>query len=302
MNPQFGLRALRVTTRSFTIRNNVNRLGMNQGSYLNHHPGLYSQIRTAGHAKWQNIASTKSKNDLQKGKMISRYVLMVRRAIVSNNRQADPKLNGKLAEVLAEASKMNVPKATLERAIARAVDVKIFSKNIEIQGPGGCAMIAQCETDNVPFLRRDIKKILKKFDSNIMPDESLIGMFQSRGFIRAATKTKDQRGVDADFAEEAAIVANAEEVSLETYPNTTDSDLSAAWLFTTDANNLGPCKGELEKLGLHILSHELNLVPYRDVDFGTETYDQVVELAELLQEHEQVVEVFHNVRRPEESA
>lgn len=262
---------------------------------------LYNQIRLAGHAKWQNIASTKRANDVNKGKVISRYVLMVRRAIVQNNMQADPKLNGRLADVLFEASKMNVPKATLERAIARAVNVKIIPINLEIQGPGGCAMIVRCETDNVPSLRRDIKKILRKFDSNLMPEDSFINMFKSKGFIRAAPRTVDGRDIDGDFAEEAAIVANAEEVNLETYEDAKDDELTKVWIFNTDANYLNSCKGELEKLGFKILGYDLDLVPYRAIEFGKETYEKMDSLLKTLMEHDQVIDVFHNVTPPRET-
>jgi transcriptional/translational regulatory protein YebC/TACO1 len=263
---------------------------------------LINQIRLAGHAKWQNIARTKLATDQAKAKMISRYVLLVRRAIVSNNMQADPKLNGKLADVLTEAGKMNVPKATLDRAIARAVNVKIISCNLEIQGPGGSAIVARCETDSTPNLRRDIKKILKKHESNLMPDDSIVTMFHSRGFIRCATKTKDGRDIDAEFAEEAAIMSNAEDFELEEYDAATDDSLAKVWVFRTDANTINHCRGDLEKLGFKVTSSDLELVPYRAIDFGEDCYTRIVDLTTALAEHEQVIDVFHNALPPKEES
>lgn len=257
----------------------------------------FNQVRHAGHAKWQNIKTTKEKNDLAKGKMISRYVMLIRRAIVSNGRKTDPKLNPKLAEVLSEAGRANVPKATMDRAIARAADVKYKTCNVEIQGPGGCSLIARCETDNVSILRRDIKKAIRKLEGNLTADDTIINMFQSRGFIRAADKTKDGREVTQDFAEEAAIVCNAQEVSEEP-PAEDTKDMQRVWLFETDAETLGPCKGELEKQGIVVLSSDLELVAYRDVDFGPEVYDKVVEIMKALREMEQVLDVYHNVAPP----
>jgi len=231
-----------------------------------------------------------------RGKLISRYVIMVRKAIVSNNRIADPRLNSKLAAVLAEAGKLNVPKATLERAIVRATNVKMITKSLDIKGPGGCAVIAQCETDNISNLRREVKKVIRHYDSYIMPDDTLISMFQSRGFIRAATKTRDGRDVSNDYAEEAAIMANAEEVTLERLPDATDEDLATAWIFKTDASLLAPCRGELEKFGLNILSYDLCLVPYRELTLDEEICEKLIELCEKLRELDQVVDVFHNVK------
>lgn len=255
-----------------------------------------NQIRFAGHAKWQNIKSTKEANDMAKCKLINRYVMMVKKSIVSQNFQADPKLNGKLADVLAEAQKFNIPKATLERAIVRAQNVTIKSINIDIQGPGGCSVIVRCETDNISFLRRDIRKLLKKHDAAMLGDDSkLVNMFKSQGYIRTEMETKDGRAINRDFAEEAAILANAEEVETESYEDATDEKLSKAWVFSTDADSLNPCKGELEKLGFKILSCDLELVPYRYIDFGTDVLDKTLELQRDLQSMDQVLDVFHNV-------
>lgn len=254
---------------------------------------LYNQTRSAGHAKWQNIKNTKQANDVSKGKLFSRYVLMVKKAIVMNKMQGDPKLNPKLADVLSEAYKLNVPKATLERAIVRATNLKIYPINLEVQGPAGCTLIVRCETENANNLRREVKKILKKYDSSLLPDETSINMFRSRGFIRAATSTVDGRNIDQDFAEEAAIVANAEEVYLEEY-DSTDESLSKAWVFNTNATTLNPCKGELEKQGFKILSTDLELVPYREVNFGEGVLEKVENLSKALSEMDQVLDIFHN--------
>lgn len=256
---------------------------------------VYMQSRGAGHAKWQNVKHTKQANDLAKGKLISSYVMSVRRAVISGGMQTDPKLNRKLGEILAEAGKFNVPKATLERAITRATNLRIISLTLELQGSEGYTIIAKCETDNVAFLRRDVKKLLRKHDINLAPDGTLINMFRSQGFIRADTKTKDGREIDENFAEDAAILSNAQELTKEPY-----GDSAESWVFSTDAETLNQCKSELEKQGFNILSSDLELVPYREVDFGPIIYEKVMEIMKVLREHEQVLDVYHNVAEPKE--
>lgn len=256
---------------------------------------LCNQVRYAGHAKWQNIKTQKLTNDVNKGRTISRYVLMVRKAIILNGRQTDPKLNTKLAQVLAEAQRMSVPKATLERAIVRAANIKLYNCNIEIQGPKLCSIIARCETDNASVLRRDVRKLLKKHDCNLMPDDSLINMFDTRGFVRAESILITGDEIDADKAEEAAIIANAEDVELEEYPEATEDGLRKVWLFKTDSANLDPCKGILEKHNYKVISSDLELVPYRLINFGPEVAEKLVEILHLLKDMEQVLDVFHNV-------
>lgn len=255
------------------------------------------QVRYAGHSKWQNIKSTKTANDQARAKLISRYVMMVKRAVISGGYQGDPKLNSKLATLLAEAQKLSLPKATLERAIERALNVKVVSCSMCIEGPGKSSIIARCETENVSNLRREVRKAIRDFDANLLPDESIMNMFQSKGVIRASTimTTSDRRPIDQDYAEEAAIMSNAEDVYLEDLGENEDSK---AWVFNTDAINLDPCKGSLEKLGFKIISSELELVPFRTVDFGEDVYEKVGDIAKALRSHEQVIDVFHNVAEP----
>lgn len=282
-----------------SITNQIHLLG---SCFNNVNNNASLQVRWAGHAKWQNIKNTKQAGDLAKCRLISRYVQLVKKVIVSNKMQTDPKLNPKLGAVLAEALKLNVPKATLERAIERAQNMKVLPLNLEIKGPEGCTLIARCETENIPFLRRDVRKILKKFEANLMPDGSLINMFKSQGYIRAATKTADGRDINQDYAEEAAIMGNAIEVELENDYIDSDGHPVDVWLFTTEAETLQPCKGELEKQGLQILSTDLELVPYRAIDFGEGTYEKAQQLELALKELEQVLDVFHNLSPPVEKA
>lgn len=255
-------------------------------------------VRLAGHSKWQNIAGTKSVNDQAKGKLCSRYVMMVRKAILANGRQTDPKLNSKLAAVLSEAAKLNVPKATLERAIERSKNIKMINMTAEIEGPKKSSVIVRCETENPSLCRRELKKVCKKFNANLLTDNTVINLFQSQGFIRCTRKTNDNREISDDFAEEAAIMGGAEEFYVESNPDSKDEQLKELLVFTTDAHTMNQCRGELEKFGLNVISADLELVPYRTVNFGEEVHEEIERLSSALRELEEVIEVYHNVDPP----
>lgn len=237
-------------------------------------------------------------NDAARCKLISRYVHLVRRAVIAGGYIGDPKLNGKLAAVLAEAQKLSLPKATLERSIERALNVKIVPANVFIQGPGGSAIVARCETENVSNLRREFKKACKKLEANVLPDDSMMSMFRSKGIIRTSTimNAADQREIDSDYAEESAIMSNAEEVYLEEIGE--GNEATKSWVFHTDAANLDPCRSSLEKLGFKVTSSELELEAYREVDFGEEAYEKIEQLIETLRSLDQVVDVYHNAAPP----
>lgn len=120
---------------------------------------LASQQRFAGHAKWQNIAHTKAANDKAKGQRTNRYCMLIRRACVSGT---DPKVNDKLRDIIALALKSQVPRATIDRQIERAKQVKLKEMVIEVMTPGGAFLLCEIETDNISRTRQDMKKILRK--------------------------------------------------------------------------------------------------------------------------------------------
>ncbi|RWS24714.1 putative transcriptional regulatory protein-like protein [Leptotrombidium deliense] len=99
--------------------------------------------------------------DAAKSKLHQRYSNMIRTAARIGG-SADPKVNMKLKAAIEEAKAMNVRKEVIDRALEKAQNAKIVPCILEIQGPGGCFFVANCETDNVSTLRHDIKKLLRK--------------------------------------------------------------------------------------------------------------------------------------------
>merc|ERR1712212_1000426 len=75
------------------------------------------QLRLAGHAKWQNIASTKKKKDGEKSSLYGRFALMISKAVREGG--PDPVSNLTLAKVLEQAKKNHVPKSTTDGTIAK---------------------------------------------------------------------------------------------------------------------------------------------------------------------------------------
>lgn len=120
---------------------------------------LASQQRFAGHAKWQNIAHTKAANDKAKGQRTNRYCMMIRRACAHGT---DPKVNDKLRDVIAQALKCQIARATIDRQIERAKNVKIREVIVEVATPGGAFLLCEVETDNISRTRADLKKIMRK--------------------------------------------------------------------------------------------------------------------------------------------
>lgn len=248
----------------------------------------HAQYRQAGHAKWQNIRHTKLAQDGLKAKLNGRIVFAIKKAIVSNNRQTDPKLNRELAAVLVEAARNNVCKATVERAIERTKNMKFYTVTIEIEGPAKSSILLKAETDNAGFLRRDVRKVLKKFEAFLLPDDSIINMFRNQGCVRTELTKKDGKAIDMDEAEEAAIEVNAEEVYIE------DNGEEKTYVFITNPDIVNQSSGQLQKLGFKVKYSESDLVPYRKVEYDQATLEKIEEVVKSLRALPDVIDVYTN--------
>lgn len=122
---------------------------------------FYQQERFAGHSKWQNIKHVKASNDQKKGVTASRYSMLIRRAVVEGG-SPDPKLNSLLDTLVKQASKANVQKTTIERAISKATNAKMVFGLVEVMTPGGAFIMCDIETDQLNRTKYDIKQAVKR--------------------------------------------------------------------------------------------------------------------------------------------
>lgn len=194
----------------------------------------------AGHSKWQNIKHIKAEKDKAKSLACNRFARLVALAVRENG--ADPKLNNKLANLLEEAKKNNIPSSTVENAFKKAERKKTMFGTIEMVGPGGCLIIMEYETDNVSTTRHGIKLLCKKYGVNILSGEGRWrAVYEKKGFIKAVSHL-DGQPCDAEKSLDAAIEAGAEEVQLKE-----DDDGGNFLEFLCDPSDLLKVKKELER-------------------------------------------------------
>jgi transcriptional/translational regulatory protein YebC/TACO1 len=165
----------------------------------------------AGHAKWQNIKVIKAEKDKQKGALCNKYVRLVTALVREHG--PDPKANSKLANLLEEAKRNNIPSSTLENALKRAKSKKLQSGTIEMLGPGGSIIIFEYETDDLCEMRRMIKVMCRKYSVGIFPatSERWRAAYEQKGIIRVS-KQLNGENIDDEKMLDAAIEAGAEDV------------------------------------------------------------------------------------------
>ena len=119
----------------------------------------------AGHNKWSKIKRQKEKTDSQKSKIFGKMVKLI--SIEAKKAGGNISSPG-LKAAIEKAKAMNVPNDNIDRAIKKSAEAGNEEVVIyEAYGPGGCAMIIECLTDNKNRANQTVKTILSKHDSSM---------------------------------------------------------------------------------------------------------------------------------------
>ena len=161
----------------------------------------------AGHSKWHNIKHRKAGQDAKRGKMFTKII----REIMVAAREGGGIIedNPSLRNVVDKAKGAQMPKDTIERAIARGAGggegAELARLTYEGYGPGGVAILVETMTDNKNRTVAEVRHAFSKGGGNLGTDGSVAFMFEKRGQISLAP------GADEDTVMEIALEAGAEE-------------------------------------------------------------------------------------------
>lgn len=116
----------------------------------------------AGHNKWAQIKRQKGAADAAKSNLWGK--LGRRIAVESKKANGDVNSAG-LRSIIETAKKANMPKDTIERAVAKgtSADASAMEQVVyEAYGPGGAAIIIEAVTDNTNRTLQELKAIFAK--------------------------------------------------------------------------------------------------------------------------------------------
>ncbi|KAL7642521.1 UNVERIFIED_CONTAM: hypothetical protein RMT77_007082 [Armadillidium vulgare] len=239
-----------------------------------------SAITMAGHSKWANIKHTKGLKDLEKSRIFSKYIQLLKLAIKDGGGSIDPKINTSVAKVIEQCMKHNVPMSTVDSAL------KKYEKQAQNAKPGSLCIISPSKltvsvelfTDNLNRTRNEVRSIIKKanFKEHKMNVEDF---FEEKGFVIAKSKDKDiNKAVDD------AIEAGAEDVTEE----------EGMLTFVCEANDFYKVRNEIEKMNYDIDYADVEKIPHVMVPVNEDESDRVKLMLSRLEDHEEVVKVYCN--------
>lgn len=237
----------------------------------------------AGHSKWANIKHKKARQDASRGKIFTK---ITREIIVAvRHGGADPDSNMQLRMALNKARAANIPNDNINRAIARAVGSSESDNLEEITyegyGPGGVAVLMDILTDNRNRTAGEIRYIFSRKGGNLGETGCVSWMFKRKGLILV-----EEGAADEEELMLAALEAGAEDVR----------DVGEGWEIITLPENLEPVKEALEAQGIALAAAEITMLP----DTLSEGPDEVMDLIDALEEHDDVQNVYTNWDMPED--
>jgi YebC/PmpR family DNA-binding regulatory protein len=242
----------------------------------------------AGHSKWAKIQHRKRAQDARRGKLFTRLIKEV--VVAAKAGGSDLDANASLRTAVDKAKSQSVPKDAIERAIKRGAGELDGSDYEEIRyegyGPAGVAVIVDCLSDNRNRTVADVRHAFSKAGGNLGQSGSVAYLFASVGVLLYSPEHEE------DTVMEAALEAGAEDVIVA-------DDGSIEVL--TSADDYLAVKQAMTEAGLEPEDSDLTMRASTNTELDLEDARKVLRLVELLENSDDVQDVYYNADIPEEA-
>ncbi len=241
----------------------------------------------AGHSKWSNIKHRKAGQDAKRAKVFTKIIRELTVAARDGGGNLDD--NPGLRTVVDKAKAAQMPKDTMERAIARGAGgqdgAELTPLTYEGYGPGGVAVLVETMTDNRNRTVAEVRHAFSRAGGNLGTDGSVAYLFEKKGQIRFAP------GVSEDDVMEIALEFGAEDVVTD--------DEGYIEVVTAPEDYLA-VKDALQGGGLEPGESEVAMVPQSYSDLDADAGEKVLRLLDALEDLDDVTSVYTNASFPEE--
>ncbi|WLD92224.1 YebC/PmpR family DNA-binding transcriptional regulator [Alkalihalobacillus sp. AL-G] len=238
----------------------------------------------AGHSKWKNIQRRKNAQDAKRGKVFMRLAKEL--FIAAKEGGGDPEMNPSLRLVIDKAKAANMPNENIDRAIKKATGTLEGVSYEEIlyegYGPGGVAVMVEVVTDNKNRSAAEIRHAFSKHGGNLGESGCVSFMFDRKGLL---VIEKDMVKMDEDELMLEIIDAGAEE--LEPHEETFE--------IYTELDQFSNVKEILLDKGFSFSNAEITRIAQTMTQLKKEEALRMLALIDLLEENDDVQEVYHNL-------
>ena len=237
----------------------------------------------SGHSHFSSIKHKKAIEDQKRGKIFSKFSRKI--SIIAKEKGGDPTKNSSLKLVIEKAKESNMPKDNIEKAIKKGTGQleggKLESFVFEGYGPGGIAILIEGITDNKNRALGEIRQILEKKGGKLVGEGSVRWMFEKKGVITIDTVSQQKSREELELC---AIEAGAEDFKYR----------KKIFDVYTKPEELDNVKNKIEK-DVKIYSANMEWIAREDVQKDEKTKESANALFELLDENDNVQEIYSNL-------
>lgn len=235
----------------------------------------------SGHSKWHTIKHKKSAADARRGRLFTRLIKEI--TVAARQGGGDVDSNPRLRTVVLKAQAANMPAENIRRAIRRGTGeeegVNYEEFVYEGYGPGGAALLISTVTDNRNRTVGELRHLLTKYGGNLGETNSVAWMFDKKGYIVVAKEKADE-----DTLMAVALEAGADDLR-------EDGD---NWEVLCAPDRFQAVLDAIKGAGIEPESAEVSMLPQNYVKLEGKTAAQMLKLMEVLDDHDDVQNVWSN--------
>ncbi|WP_337177823.1 YebC/PmpR family DNA-binding transcriptional regulator [Paludisphaera sp.] len=242
----------------------------------------------AGHSHSANIAHRKGMVDAKRGKLFSKLCRAI--YVAARNGGPDPTANLRLRYAIDKARSVSCPKDNIERAVKKATG-ELGGENFEEivyegYGPSGVAVLCEVLTDNRNRTAGELRRAFVAAGGNLGATGCVSYLFSYKGLFLV-----DPKHVDEGALMEVALEAGADDVErVEDY-----------YEVTCAPQQFEAVRKALEDARIPTESAETSYIPSNYVDLDVDAARKMLKLRDVLDENDDVQNVYANDNIPEEA-
>jgi YebC/PmpR family DNA-binding regulatory protein len=235
----------------------------------------------AGHSKWANIQHRKGRQDEKRQRIWTRVVREI--MVAARTGGGDVSANPRLRLAIEKAKAANMPADTIKRNVDKATGnlegVSYEEIRYEGYGIGGAAILVDTMTDNRVRTVAEMRHAFSKHGGNLGTEGSVVFQFKHCGQLIFAP------GTDEDQLMAMSLEAGADDVI-----TLGDGAIEVLTAYT----EFEAVKNALEAAGLVAELAEVTMRPENSVTLTGEDAAKMQKLLDVLEDLDDVQNVFHN--------
>ncbi|WP_369991672.1 YebC/PmpR family DNA-binding transcriptional regulator [Mycoplasmopsis arginini] len=238
----------------------------------------------SGHSKWATTKHHKAAMDSKRAQMFQKFSKEI--IVAATIGGPDPDSNPALKLAIAKAKAKSMPKVNIEKAISKVSGGSKEGANFQsylYSGTafGGINFVVSCLTDNFNRLASNIKHYFNKYNGQLGKQGTVPYVFDQKGLIEFSKELASEEEVMMTVLD-----AGAEDFQVE-------EDL---YVITTQPSDFQKVKQALDETFKieNYSTAEVTYISNSDVEVDEEKMEQLEKFVDLLEDDEDIQEVWHN--------